>query len=190
MVKDFLRTLRNKFLFRKYGSFGKTSYMEKPLRIIHPERIFVGEHVSILQGLRMEAETNWQGQKLKGRIIIKDGTSLEQGCHIIAANKLVIGEHCTISAHVYISDCSHCYEDITKDVKEQPLIVKKTTIGDGTFIGFGCFILPGVQVGKHCVIGANSVVTHDVPDYTVVAGSPARMIKHYNMDSQEWQPLN
>ncbi|MDR3548197.1 MAG: DapH/DapD/GlmU-related protein, partial [Candidatus Pacebacteria bacterium] len=55
-------------------------------------------------------------------------------------------------------------------------------IGDGSFIGYGAVILPNVRIGKRAVIGANSVVTHDVPDFSVVAGSPAKVIRTYSQE--------
>ena len=64
---------------------------------------------------------------------------------------------------------------------EQPV-----TIGDGSFIGFGVHISPGVTIGKNCVIGAGSVVTKPIPDYSVVAGVPAKVIKHYSFEENKW----
>ncbi len=59
-------------------------------------------------------------------------------------------------------------------------------IGDGSFIGFGSVILPNVRIGVQVVIGANSVVTADIPDYSVAAGSPAIVLKRYDWEKQAW----
>lgn len=60
------------------------------------------------------------------------------------------------------------------------------SIGDESFIGMGARIFPGVSIGKHCIVGANAVVTHNVPDYCVVAGVPARIIKKYDFSACKW----
>ena len=84
----------------------------------------------------------------------------------------------------------HGYEDITKPIKKQPIIQKKEVIvGDNSWIGENVCII-GAKVGKHCIVGANSVVTRDVPDYSVVVGSPARIIKRYDFEKQEWRKTN
>lgn len=62
-------------------------------------------------------------------------------------------------------------------------------IGDQTFIGMHAVILPGVLIGKHCVIGANSVVTDNIPDYSVAVGVPAKVIKKYNWKTGEWEKI-
>lgn len=173
-----------------YGGFGKGSIIINPMRIINPKHIYIGNRVTILNNARMEAERGWQDVKLNGEIIIGDGTSIEQGCHIIASDKLNIGKDCVISANVYISDCAHEYEDITTSIMKQPLIIKKTIIGDSVFIGIGAKIMPGVRLGEYCVIGANSVVTKDIPAFCVATGIPAKIIKRYNVNSCVWEKVS
>lgn len=159
-----------------WGYFGEGTKIIKPMRIINKKSIFLGKRVNILNNARMEAiEGKWGNQKYSGKIIIRDGTSIEQNCHIIAAKTLEIGEDCVLSANVYISDCSHGYEPSNR-IMEQSLQVKKTNIGKGCFIGYGACIMPGVTLGDHVVVGANAVVTHDVEPYSIVAGVPARVI--------------
>ena len=161
--------------YRRFKSFGISSVMEKPLRICGGKRIEIGERCSILDGLRIEAVIHWQNHPLNPYIRIGNGTSIEQGCHIIAADHLEIGTDCVISAFVYISDCSHQYRH-DKPIMAQSLIIKQTRIGNNVFIGIGSRIMPGVTVGDYAVIGANAVVTHDVPSCAIVAGVPAKVI--------------
>lgn len=123
----------------------------------------------------------------KPRILFGDHTSVEQSLHLICANTVYIGKACVLSANVYISDCYHEYTDVDSSVMEQPLVVRDVVIGDGCFLGYGACILPGVHLGKHCVVGANAVVTRSFPDYCVLAGIPAMCIKRYDELSREWR---
>ncbi|MCR5202249.1 MAG: acyltransferase [Lachnospiraceae bacterium] len=170
--------------YRKFGKIDYTSYVIKPMRLIGAKHIRIGKNVAILNQARIECIRN---KKCKGEVIIKDRTSIEQCCHIIAGNKLVIGKDVTISAFVYIADTGHGMDDMSMDVMKQPLVVKHTEIKDGAFIGIGARIMPGVTVGKHAVVGANAVVTHDVPDYAMVAGAPAKIIKMYDTEKKTWK---
>ena len=79
----------------------------------------------------------------------------------------------------YITDCDHEYRDVNIPVIDQGIVQRgqRVSIGDGSYIGINAVIVGNVKIGKHCVIGANSVVTKDVPDYCVAVGSPAKVIK-------------
>ena len=86
-----------------------------------------------------------------------------------------------------ITDIDHDYNDITQPISKQNLIIKKTSIGENCFIGSGAKIQAGTILGKHCVIGANSVVRGHFPDYCVIVGVPARIIKKYDFACKEWK---
>lgn len=159
----------------KWGHKGKNSKVIRPMRIIGKRNIFIGDNVLILNNARMETVATKNSGQVAGSLKIGDGTSIEQNCHIIAANTLEIGRDCVMSANVYISDCNHGYSPKCR-IMDQPLEIKKTTIGDGVFIGIGAKIMPGVTLGDYCVVGANAVVTHDVPKQAIVAGVPAKII--------------
>lgn len=184
-----IKTLRSKIIFHGFGSAGNSSYMAKPMRISGKHRVYIGDRVSIRKGIRLEVVTDWLGKKHNGEIHIGDDTAIEQNCHFVSANNLVIGNECLISAQVFITDCSHEYKDLNTRILLQSLIVSQTQIGDGTFIGYGACIMAGVNIGKHCVIGANSVVTHNISDYSVAAGVPAKVIRQYDLQAQEWKRI-
>lgn len=160
-----------------YGAFGNKSKIIKPMRILGKRYMFIGNRVNILNSARIEAVYEYQNQKFNPKLVIGDGTTIGQCCHIIAANELTIGNNCMFSAFIYISDCNHTYIP-GANVNETALEVKKTRIGDGCFIGIGARIMPGVTLGNNCVVGANAVVTHDVPERAVVAGVPAKIIRY------------
>ena len=118
---------------------------------------------------------------------IGEGTAVGDFCHIVSINEVVIEKNVTIANKVYISDNIHSYEDInTPIIFQEVKFVNKVKIGEGSWIGENACIV-GATIGKNCVVGANAVVLKDVPDYTVVAGNPARVIRKYNTEKNIWQ---
>ena len=115
-----------------------------------------------------------------GTVRIGQGSEIGERCRIFIANSLNMGEKVLLSPNVYITDCDHEYRDLEVPVIEQGIVQKgqKVSIGDGSYIGINAVIVGNVKIGRHCVIGANSVVTKDVPDYCVAVGSPAKVIKN------------
>lgn len=94
------------------------------------------------------------------------------------------------AGYVHITDHSHGYENINDSIINQKLVSKgPVIIDDGCWLGFNCEILSGVHIGKHSVVAARSVVTKDIPPYSVVAGNPARVVKQYNFQNQKWEKI-
>ena len=156
------------------------TYIGKPCYVDGTRNITIGNKTRILPGLRMEAING-------GHISIGDNCVIEQNVHIISeGQELAIGNDVTISANVFVSNVNHEYRDVSKSVMDQPHIRKTTEISDGCFIGYGAAILPGTKLGKHCIVGCNSVVKGEFPDFVVVAGVPAKVIKKYDNKRGEW----
>ena len=174
-----------------FGSFGRHSIMDKPLMIYNKKNIYIGERVTIRPGLRIEPIKSYGAQNFENpQIIIEDGTTIEQNCHITCANKVHIGKNVTIAGYSMITDIDHEYRNINMGILEQELIVKETYIDEECFIGMGARIMPGVHIGKHCIVGTNSIVTKDVPDYSVIVGAPAKIVKRYNPNLKKWLNVN
>lgn len=114
-----------------------------------------------------------------GTVRIGRGSEIGERCRISIANSLNMGEKVLLSPNVYITDCDHEYCNLEVPVIDQGVVQRGQTvsIGDGSYIGINAVIVGNVKIGKHCVNGANSVVTKDVPDYCVAVGSPSRVIK-------------
>ena len=97
-----------------------------------------------------------------------------------------IGEGSACSQNCFISGQSHHYEDVSKHFLRQGIQTGQVVIGKNVWIGANSVILPGVKIGDNSVIGAGSIITEDVPAYSVVVGNPARIIKRYDSKTKQW----
>ena len=166
----------------RFKSIGKMSYVGKPLFLLGTKRIMLGNKVRIYPGARMEVHGN------KGGITIEDNVSIGQNLHITSKDlDLVIGKNTTILGNVFITNIDHDYKQIDKHILDQEYLVKETIIGENCFIGYGAGIQAGTVLGNQCIVGANAVVRGNYPDYCVIAGVPARIIKQYNAKTMQWK---
>jgi|SRR3989344_1527168 len=181
---SFFFNLYTKFLERKFKSMGKGCSIRPILNTTNPQNISLGDDVSI--GILCWIATNTSLHK-KPKLIIGNRVHIGAYAMIIAANEIYIGNNVLLSERVTILDHVHDYTDVEKAVIDQPIAGKgKIIIENDCFIGINSVIMGGIKIGKHAVIGANSVVTHDVPSYAVVAGSPAKVIKRYDKKKKKW----
>lgn len=157
--------------------------------MITPRYISIDKNVYIEKNCRIEGVSSYNGIKFHPAIILEENVSIQQNLHLTCAEQIVIGKNSAIAANVSITDIHHPYDDVNTPIERQNIITKPVVIGEDCKIYNNCVILPGVYIGKHCTIGANSVVTHDIPDYSVAVGSPARVIKQYNFKTQQWEKV-
>ncbi len=87
---------------------------------------------------------------------------------------------------MFISGFNHCYQDGTKNSSEQQLDKREVIIDEDTHIGANAVVVAGVHIGKRCQIGAGSVVTKNIPDYSIAVGNPAKVIKRYDLEQKQW----
>lgn len=148
--------------------------------------IELGEKVVIENHARIEGIDYYAGQTYTPTIRLCDRVSVQQNLHLTCANFIEIGKNTAIAANVTITDIHHPYEDISIPIENQALVVKEVVIGEDCKIYNNVVILPGVHIGKHVSVGANSVVTQDLPDYCIAVGAPAKVVKRYDFGKQEW----
>jgi acetyltransferase-like isoleucine patch superfamily enzyme len=162
-----------------YKDIKMPGYFGKPILVMGLGRIKLGKRVRIFPNARFEIHKD-------GEIEIQENVSIGQGFHITSQGKIKIGRGTLITGNVVITNIDHDYRNISTPVLEQPHLVRDTSIGENCFIGFGAVIQAGTKLGKHCVVGANSVVRGEFPDYCVIAGAPAKIVKTYDYSIGEW----
>jgi len=167
---------------KKFASFGNRSLiMWKPTTIFNEQYISIGDDTLIGPGVALSAGMV-PGQECISKVVVSIGDRclIGRGSGIVGHFSIEIGNDVWTGHHVYITDQNHGYEDVTRPISQQSQPERPVVIGDGSWLGHGAVILPGVTIGKHVVIGANSVVTKDIPDFSVAVGSPARVIRQYD----------
>ena len=123
-----------------------------------------------------------------GNLVIGCNTRVGIGNTIIGP--VTISDNVNIGQNVTISGLNHNYEDPNKTISEQGVSTMPIKIENNVWIGANSVVLPGVQIGNHSVIGAGSIITKDIPPYSVAVGNPARIVKRYDMDLKEWVKVN
>ena len=161
----------------------------KELRI-SSSRIRFGKGVVIYYNARIEAIIFYEEINYNPIIEFGNNVTIQQNIHLTCAQHVTIGQNTAIAANVTITDINHPYDNIKLPIDKQRLKVFPVKIGNDCKIYNNAVILPGVTIGNHCVIGANSVVNQNIPDYSIVAGTPARIIKRFDFSTQNWRKTN
>ena len=117
---------------------------------------------------------------------VRIGEGSRVGVGSVVVGPVDIGRYVFLGQHVSIQGLIHGYEDVTQDPNLQPLMLRPVKVGDYTHLGTNSTIMAGVTIGERCQIGAGSVVTKDIPSYTVAVGNPARVVKRYDFEKKEW----
>ncbi len=189
-----IEKIKNKIRYwnykRKVGSHKGFFNISGGVIVNNPQCLHLGKGVGIGGNTFIGPVISYAGDLYTPKIIIGDNTWVGKNCSIAAINRVVIGKNVLFAGHVHITDHSHGYEDITRPIAPQKLISKgPVIIEDDCWLGFSCEILSGVHIGKHSIVAARSVVTKDVPPYSIVAGNPARVVKQYNFETEQWEKV-
>lgn len=182
MIKAAVKSFIGKIQAKRFQvQAGKNVYIGKHCNLKGKSNIVLEDGVTV----RPYAQI-WSGG---GTVRIGRGSEIGERCRISIANSLEIGEKVLLSPNVYITDCDHEYRDVNVPVIDQGIVQRgqRVSIGDGSYIGINAVIVGNVKIGKHCVIGANSVVTKDVPDFCVAVGGLAKILRKCNKDTGEWE---
>lgn len=155
--------------------------MWKPTTIFNERYISIGNDTLIGPGVALSAGMVPGQECLTSPVVtIGDRCLIGKGSGIVGHFSIVIGNDVWTGHHVYITDQNHGYTDVSIPISQQSQPERPVSIGDGSWLGHGSIVLPGVTIGEHVVIGANSVVTRDIPSYSVAVGSPAKVIRQFD----------
>jgi acetyltransferase-like isoleucine patch superfamily enzyme len=153
----------------KFATIGRDVVLEEGVLVFKPERIRLGSniyvgHYAVLRGFDIN------------EMVIGDDTWIGQFCYLNSAGGIEIGRRVGVGPGVKIMSSRHGEEGRSLPVLMCDIEFAKVTIEEGSDIGIGAIILPGVTVGRGAIVGAGAVVTRDVEPFSVVAGVPARRI--------------
>nr|WP_300840658.1 acyltransferase [uncultured Acetatifactor sp.] len=185
MIKEILKNVywraiygfRYVILYRKFGKVGLHTVIKRPLRIVRGGNTEIGDRCFIMDGLRCEAVSKYNDKSYHPEIKISDNVSIQQGCHITCANKVLIGSGTAILPYVLITDIEHMHIPGLSPRKTD-LQVGEVIIGENVSIGMGARIIgkQPIKIGDNAVIGANAVVVKSVEEGAIVGGIPAKVI--------------
>jgi acetyltransferase-like isoleucine patch superfamily enzyme len=159
----------------QFAAFGRDSIVHKPDWIAHAEKIEIGSSVLMFHGLWLAAERpTWH---VPGPAIrIGDHVAVRPYVTISAAESITIEDNVVVSAFTTIIDSDHTFAEGRPNVMHNPLVSSPVRVGEGTWIGERVAVLRGTDIGRCCMIGANSVVRGEIPDYSIAVGAPARVV--------------
>ncbi|RCV54410.1 acyltransferase [Marinitenerispora sediminis] len=177
---------------RRFAAFGPgTSIAFPPATIFGEPWIELGAHTLLGADITLSAGFV-PGLDLGPRPLLRigDGCAIGRGSHVVAHASIEVGDFVYTGPHVYITDQNHSYRDTETPVGLQWPADDPVRIGPGTWIGANAVILPGVRLGRNCVVAAGSVVRPgEYPDHSVIAGVPGRVVRRYDPEAGWMPPL-
>lgn len=181
-------TIKNYVLTKLF--FPKSRLVRYPIYIRNRRLMDFGEGLTTGYNCRFEVVDTIDNSK---RLIFGNNISIGDNVHISASESVTIGDNCLLASKIYISDNSHgdysnnnCASQPTNPPNDRPLFKKQVRIGNNVWIGENAVILPGVEIGNGCVVGANAFVNKKFGDNYIIAGVPAKAIKRFCEIEEKW----
>ena len=178
-IQDWGRIGPNSARARRFRVFGSGSVICFPVGAMFGERYIelgsgtiIGPYATLSAGVSPAHELGDVAV-----VSIGDRCLIGQGTGIVGHERIEIGDDVFTGHDVYITDANHGYEDPTLPIGQQFAPPRPVRIGAGSWLGHAAIVLPGVTIGAHVVVGAGSVVTSDLPNYSVAVGNPARVVR-------------
>jgi lipopolysaccharide O-acetyltransferase len=160
---------------RRFGHLGQATIVHRPIWVNGAHKMAIGDHTLILHGAWLSVEQPaWErpGPVLR----IGDRVGIRPSCVISASESVVIEDDVIIGSFSSIVDSDHTFAAGNPNVMHNPVRTGPIRIGRGTWIGERVAVLSGSTIGRCCIVGANSVVRGDIPDYSIAVGAPARVV--------------
>ena len=175
---------------RRFRAMGEGSWLAFPPGDIVGEphielgrNVFIGAHVLLSAG--MPGETLPAGRDAV--ITIGDRTTIGRGSMLNGRVGIHLDHDVTLAPNVYITDHNHTYGDVTSPIGRQVLEEAPVSIGPGCWLATNVVVLPGTTIGRHVTVAAGAVVRGDIPDYCVIAGTPAKVVRRWTEEGG-WDP--
>ncbi len=196
----FVRSVIEEESLPRFGNEPRNLRIELPRRLSGTEYMYIGDDVKIGPGSLLVAQTTYPSgwmrhphidhpvQHFSPRLVIGNRVTATGGLTLSAKQEITIEDDVMFASNVLVEDASHGYATAEEPYKYQPLTrLAPVKIKRGSWIGQNAVILPGVTIGEFAIVGANSVVTRDVPARSIVAGSPARVVKYWDAAARTWR---
>jgi acetyltransferase-like isoleucine patch superfamily enzyme len=167
-LAPYLAKIRYRLLCHGFERHGKGGSIGRQFRVMGKLSIAVGDRVAFRDNIYLGGN---------GRLTVGSHTSINAGCMIAAMESVQIGSNVMFAPYVYVLDVDHKFERLDIPMTKQGYTISPVVIEDDVWIGTGAVITKGVRIGRGSIIGANSVVTRDVPPYSLAAGAPAKVIR-------------
>lgn len=185
-----LHQLQCQMAFR-FRAIKNGSIIDKGLYGYNLDFVSIGKNLKIKRNWRIECYPYFCHQKLEPHLEIGENVIINYGFTAFVANKIDIGPNCIFAANVTLVSENHGINpESDLPYHAQSLTTGPIFIGEGCWIGQNVVVLPNVNIGAKCVVGANSVVTKDIPPYSIAVGIPAKVIKQYSFESNRWETFN
>lgn len=180
-IKHYWRVAYSLWIQFEFGKVGRDVYVGKMSFLKGAKYVTLADNVIISERCIIEVYDSYRGQLFSPILTIGMNSHLGDDGHITCINRVQIGNNVRIGRKVFITDNAHGVSDrklLDTAPNKRPLASKgPVLIEDNVWIGEMCCIMPGVRIGKGSIIGANAVVTKDVPPYSVAVGNPAKIVK-------------
>lgn len=180
------------FKIRTFFVFKNAKLIRFPIDIRGKKYMTINKGFTTGFGCRLEAYPDG----ILKTLFIGKNFQMNDYVHITASESVIIGDNVLLASKIYISDSSHgsysgTYEDSSplEIPKDRKIFTKPVVIEDNVWLGEFVSVLPGVKIGKGTIVGANSVVSKDLPDNVIAVGSPAKPIKKYNFENHRWEKI-
>jgi len=169
------------------ANLGPESFVEWPRDLSSRRFIRIGSRSRIKSYASISGIDEYAGTRYRPRIEIGNDVYIGRYVYMTACQEIVISDGCVLSEHIYISDSTHGFDPQKGLIMKQKLESKGGVhIGPNCFLGYRVTITQGVELGEWCIVGAHSVVTRSFPAYSMIAGAPARLLKLYSHELQQW----
>ena len=193
--------LRSKLYPLLLGRCGSNVTFGQNVVLRHPKKIFIGNNVVIDDNVLLDAKgTDNEGITIgnnifigrnnifsckNGDIILKDNVNIGFNSYIFSANKVTVGKYGLIAAYCYLIGGNHDYDEGDKPILEQRRSSYGIELDDNVWFGAGVRVQDGIKIGRNCIVGTSAVVTKNIPDFSIAAGIPAKVVKKREQKTEE-----